>query len=128
MIVRLDLRQLELKSTESKIHAEVLAAQQNKVKAERDYSSTILNETVKLKNRLERIENDIINFHSQISIASSLLGRVDKKDFKSQHPLFSGQILSYTLKRQRGGKNSLNKVNEDTRVRPGDILQVHLKK
>ena len=39
MIVRLDLRQLELKSTESKIHAELLAAQQNKVKAERDYSS-----------------------------------------------------------------------------------------
>ena len=128
MIVRLDLRQLELKSTESKIQAELLAAQQNTVKAERDYSSIILNETVKLKNRLERIENDIINFHSEISIARSLLGRIDKKDPRSSHSLFSEQILSYTLKRQGGVKNSSIKVNEDTRVRPGDILQVHVKK
>lgn len=127
LITRLDLRQLDLQIKESKIRSDLLAAQQGKLQIQRDFSAAVLAETVELKRRLERVENDIVNLESDISISKNLLAQIGKKSINNAPTGIPKSALVYKLERRIKGKIQNLEVHEDSFVWPGDVVQIGLR-
>lgn len=119
----LDLKSLELASTEAKLTTTLIAARQKKVQIELDISSLELGETTEIRTKLDSLEGDIIDYEANLLMSQNTL---DQKAHRKPSPAMASlnAVTGYEIRRSSNGRTVSMVADEYSTVGPGDIVNV----